>query len=79
MTDYTMKGRTYRYFVGDPLYPFGYGLSYTTFNYTNAWLTPTIYAGDKQELRVEVANTGRLDGDEVKPNFSDSVYLGEVN
>lgn len=60
-----MEGRTYRYFKGNPLYPFGYGLSYTTFKYRNAWLTPSIPAGFKQEVRVEVQNTGTTDGDEV--------------
>ncbi|KAJ8314665.1 hypothetical protein KUTeg_006815 [Tegillarca granosa] len=65
ITNYTMEGRTYRYFKGNPLYPFGYGLSYTTFRYRNAWLTPTIPAGFKQEVRVEVQNTGNTDGEEV--------------
>ncbi|KAK3097560.1 hypothetical protein FSP39_010802 [Pinctada imbricata] len=65
MTDYSMTGRTYRYFDGDPLYSFGYGLSYTTFHYNNAWLAPTIQAGDDLEVRVEISNTGKRDGDEV--------------
>jgi beta-glucosidase len=47
-----MEERTYRYFTGNPLYPFGYGLSYSKFYYYDAWVTPTIKAGDEQGVRV---------------------------
>jgi beta-glucosidase len=64
--DYLMKGRTYRYFEGQPLYPFGYGLSYTKFAYSNAKLsTPTLKAGSDLKVDVDVRNTSRLAGDEV--------------
>ena len=56
--DYTMTNRTYRYFKGEPLFAFGYGLSYTTFNVS----APTY--GDNK-VRVTVKNTGQRDGDEV--------------
>jgi len=64
-TDYRMAGRTYRYFSGDPLYPFGYGLSYTSFAYRNLRLPGETRAGDPVALSVEVQNTGRTAGDEV--------------
>ena len=61
-----MKGRTYRYFSGKPLYPFGYGLSYTTFSYGNLDLRQTtVNAGDPVNADVTVTNTGKLAGDEV--------------
>jgi beta-glucosidase len=64
--DYAMKGRTYRYFEGKPLYPFGYGLSYTTFSYSGLKLPQNaIKAGDPLTLEVTVTNTGRQEGDEV--------------
>ena len=64
--DYSMKGRTYRYFEGEPLFPFGHGLSYTTFKYGDASLSSTeIKAGDGCTLTVPVTNTGGRDGDEV--------------
>jgi beta-glucosidase len=64
--DYAMKGRTYRYFEGKPLYPFGYGLSYTTFSYSDLTLpNNVINAGDPLTVEVTVTNTGQLDGDEV--------------
>jgi beta-glucosidase len=64
--DYAMKGRTYRYFEGTPLYPFGYGLSYTSFAYRglNVPKAP-VPAGDTVAASVTVANTGKLAGDEV--------------
>jgi beta-glucosidase len=64
--DYSMEGRTYRYFEGEPLWPFGYGLSYTTFEYSGLTLpTASIHAGDPLDVSVTVTNTGKLAGDEV--------------
>lgn len=63
--DYNMKERTYRYFTGKPLYPFGYGLSYTTFDYSDLTLPKQIKAGENVEVSVKVTNTGDRDGDEV--------------
>jgi beta-glucosidase len=64
--DYSMKGRTYRYFEGEPLWPFGYGLSYTTFGYSDLILPDApIRAGDPLDASVTVANTGKVAGDEV--------------
>jgi beta-glucosidase len=64
--DYAMKDRTYRYFAGKPLYPFGYGLSYTTFFYRGLRLPKKIInAGDPLIAEVTVANTGMREGDEV--------------
>ncbi|HTW60974.1 MAG TPA: glycoside hydrolase family 3 C-terminal domain-containing protein [Terracidiphilus sp.] len=64
--DYSMKGRTYRYFEGEPLWPFGYGLSYTTFAYGNLTLPQApLDAGDPLDASVTVTNTGKMAGDEV--------------
>ena len=64
--DYSMKGRTYRYFEGEPLWPFGYGLSYTRFRYSDLRLPPApINAGDALNIAVTVTNTGAVGGDEV--------------
>jgi len=64
--DYSMKGRTYRYFKGQPLWPFGYGLSYTTFKYSSLTLpTAPISAGSPLDVSVTVTNTGKVAGDEV--------------
>jgi beta-glucosidase len=63
--DYKMEGRTYRYFKGDPLYPFGYGLSYTKFAYGNLTLKNKINAGESLQVSVDLQNTGALSGDEV--------------
>jgi beta-glucosidase len=65
-TDYSMKGRTYRYFSGTPLYRFGYGLSYTTFRYSGLHLSPApLAAGEPLTADVTVTNTGERAGDEV--------------
>ncbi len=64
-TDYNMKGRTYRYYKGKPLYEFGYGLSYTTFSYSNAKLPSEAKTGSPLTVSVEVQNTGAMDGEEV--------------
>jgi beta-glucosidase len=63
--DYAMKGRTYRYFEGTPLYPFGYGLSYTTFSYGGLSVRKEVTAGSPLVAEVTVTNTGKIAGDEV--------------
>jgi beta-glucosidase len=64
--DYSMENRTYRYFTGDPLYAFGFGLSYTTFAYRDLQITPgDIQSGEPVLVRVGVENTGQRPGDEV--------------
>jgi beta-glucosidase len=63
--DYSMKGRTYRYFEGEPLYPFGYGLSYTTFSYRNLQAPVEARTGNPVKVSVEVQNSGKRDGEEV--------------
>ena len=64
--DYNMKGRTYRYFDGEVLYPFGYGLSYSDFEYSNLRITPEkILKGKDISVAVEVKNISPNDGDEV--------------
>lgn len=65
-SDYSMKNRTYRYFKGDTLYGFGYGLSYTKFEYSKLKLTQTeLRAGDLLTAEVEVKNVGHVAGQEV--------------
>ena len=63
--DYGMANRTYRYFNGKPLYPFGYGLSYTTFKYSDLSLpAQAVAAGQPVSADVTVTNTGKVAGDE---------------
>lgn len=59
-----MHGRTYRYYVGDPLYPFGYGLSYTTFRYDILFVIDT-KAGQPIIGEIDFSNIGPRDSDEV--------------
>ena len=64
--DYAMKNRTYRYFEGEPLYSFGFGLSYSKFTYSDLKLsTSELDAGGSLEAAVDVTNTGPREGDEV--------------
>ncbi len=64
--DYRMEGRTYRYFKGEPLYGFGYGLSYTTFGYSDIRLSSTtVAAGKGVTVTAKVTNTGAVEGGEV--------------
>jgi beta-glucosidase len=72
-SDYSMKNRTYRYFEGESLFPFGYGLSYTTFKYSKLKIPKTSHVGDTVNLSVTVKNTGKKAGDEVV-----QVYLSNL-
>ena len=69
---YDMSERTYRYYSGEPLYPFGFGLSYTEFSYSNLKTLEAARAGDPLEIAVTVTNTGDRAGDEVV-----QVYLSD--
>ena len=73
--DYTMKGRTYRYMTENPLYPFGYGLSYTTFDFEDAKLSSSeISKNQNVTITIPVTNTGSKDGDEIV-----QVYVKNTN
>ena len=79
--DYDMAGRTYRYFEGQPLFPFGYGLSYSNFKYGRAALVNEagkkvrkFSASDNLTLKVPVSNKSAIDGDEVV-----QVYIKSLN
>ena len=64
--EYGMQGRTYRYFRGEPLYPFGFGLSYTKFSYSNLKLeTGKVKAGASVRVSADVRNVGDRAGEEV--------------
>jgi beta-glucosidase len=64
--DYKMEGRTYRYFKGEALYPFGHGLSYTRFRYANPRLSSAVVPADGfVDISVDVTNAGGSDGEEV--------------
>jgi beta-glucosidase len=69
-----MANRTYRYFTGEPLYRFGFGLSYTTFAYRHLHISPAqVWPGDPVTIQVEVENSGPRQGDEVV-----QLYLKDV-
>ena len=73
--DYSMKGRTYRYFDGKPLFPFGYGLGYSEFVYDNLTMDKTVFgANESINLSFNLSNEGDRDGEEVV-----QVYIREVD
>jgi beta-glucosidase len=72
--DYSMENRTYRYFKVEPLYPFGFGLSYTTFKYDKLELPDVYLSNTDLAVKVNVTNTGKMNGDEVV-----QLYLSHKN
>lgn len=68
-TDYSMKGRTYRYMQNEALYPFGYGLSYTTFAYSNVAVDKTTLDADGVTVTATITNTGTMDGAETVQTY----------
>lgn len=73
--DYSMKGRTYRFFEGNALYPFGYGLSYSEFDYNNLVIDNTLYGENETiDLNFDISNNGERNGEEVV-----QIYLSEVD
>lgn len=73
-TSYDMENRTYKYFSGEPLYPFGHGLSYTSFNYANLEMPDRIEPGDSLNISVEITNSGQMAGTETV-----QLYLTDVD
>lgn len=73
--NYDMTGRTYRYFMGETLYPFGYGLSYTTFSYNGLKMVPSLAKNKKLTVSVTVKNTGKRDGEEVVELYVSHQYI----
>jgi beta-glucosidase len=71
-TDYNMKGRTYRFFKGEPSFPFGYGLSYTTFTYSDLEVT------SQRSVTAKVTNSGRVAGEEVVQLYVKSVNAPDI-
>jgi beta-glucosidase len=71
-SDYAMKDRTYRYFTGQPLYPFGYGLSYSVFRYSNIKMNSL--PDGQVEITARVKNDSRRAGDEVTQLYVTAPY-----
>ncbi len=75
-TEYHMEGRTYRYFRGDVLYPFGFGLSYTRFRYDSLVVSPGPRTGEPVRVSADVENAGTVAGDEVVELYVSIVGAG---
>ncbi len=78
-SDYDMRGKTYRYFKGEALYDFGYGLSFTEFKYSNLKAPDKITPGDPVKVSVTITNTGSMDGEEVVQCYASNPQSGGVN
>lgn len=78
-TDYTMKGRTYRYMEGEALYPFGYGLSYTSFTYSSPKVSTDTVGEDGITVSVVLTNDGRCEGTETVQVYVKADRAGTPN
>ena len=77
--DYSMQGRTYRFFKGNPLFEFGFGLSYTTFKYSNLSIVDKMLTMEKVLLHVEIENAGKMEGDEVVQVYVCQKHRNEID
>jgi beta-glucosidase len=77
--DYRMEGRTYRYYKGEPLYEFGFGLSYTTFKYSNLKVNGNLTTNSKVSVSVDVTNIGKIAGDEVAQLYLKNNVAQEIS
>jgi len=76
--NYSMKGRTYRYMTAEPLYPFGFGLSYTTFNYSDSKVSAEkIKKNVPVKAEATVTNTGKIESDEVVQLYITAPQTGD--
>ena len=71
-----MEGRTYRFFKGDPLFPFGFGLSYASFTYSSVKVEQRVRAGQNISISADVTNSGTVAGDEVVQLYLTSTFRG---
>ena len=78
-SEYNMKGKTYRYFKGEALYPFGHGLSYTSFKYSNLKVEDEILTNQNLKVSVDITNNGEFDGEEVVQLYLTRLKNDEVN
>ena len=78
-SNYDMRGKTYRYFEGEALYDFGFGLSYSDFTYSNLKTPGHIAPGDCVEISVDVTNNSKIDGEEVIQCYAANPQAGGVN
>jgi len=78
-SEYDMRGKTYRYFKGEPLYEFGYGLSYSTFKYSNLNIPSGQKTGDDITLSVAIENTSDVAGDEIVQVYVQNTNADEFN
>ena len=77
--DYNMENRTYKYFKGKPLFPFGHGLSYTNFTYSNLDIKENIIVNKPIDVKVDVKNSGDLKGEEVVQFYLSHEGTGEAS
>jgi beta-glucosidase len=77
--DYSMQGRTYRYMTQEPLYPFGFGLSYSQFKYSELQLDKTTVAlGDSLHLSLTLTNSGASDSAEVAQFYLSDIHASSI-
>lgn len=78
-SEYNMKGKTYRYFKGEALYPFGHGLSFSTFKYANFKMNEELKTNQSLEVSVDITNSGKFNGEEVVQLYATNLNEDGLN